>query len=70
MRDEIRGLTLAQPWPWAFPYKDVENRSWAPPKSMLGEWIALHGGRLPGRKITEQQLSKEKFWQVFGKRES
>lgn len=56
MPAEIRGLTLAQPWPWAFPWKDVENRKWAPPDSMLGEWIALHGGRLPGRKMTDEQI--------------
>lgn len=41
----IRALTLAQPWPVAFDLgKDIENREWAPWTSVLGHYIALHGG--------------------------
>lgn len=50
-----RALTLAQPWPWAFPFKNVENRTWQPPKWMLGRYFALHGGALPGPKMTPDE---------------
>jgi hypothetical protein len=40
----MKALTLAQPWAAAFPEKDIENRSWCPPKDFLGEVFALHGG--------------------------
>lgn len=40
----MRGLTIKQPWAWllASGFKDVENRVWAPPQWIRGEWIALH----------------------------
>lgn len=45
--DDIRGLTLKRPWPFAFTIennpKRVENRSWAPPKGT--DWLALHSGK-------------------------
>lgn len=39
-------LTLIQPWATAIVRcgKDVENRPWAPPESMLGRYIAIHAG--------------------------
>ncbi len=47
----MRALTLYRPWtdlitrcPLPFA-KRVENRTWAPPLSVLGETIALHAGR-------------------------
>lgn len=44
----MKALTLAQPWPLAFTVgKRLENRTWEPPRSMIGEWIALHGGKVP-----------------------
>lgn len=59
-RPEIYGLTIAQPWPWAFSLgKRVENRSWAPPRSMLGQKIALHGGRRKSPRTYDFQKGAE-----------
>lgn len=43
----IRGLTLWRPWPWTILHagKRVENRPWKPPRSIIGEYIALHAGK-------------------------
>jgi hypothetical protein len=40
-------LTLRHPWPWAIWIcgKRVENRTWPPPRQMVGKTIALHGGK-------------------------
>lgn len=35
-------LTLWQPWAWA--HKRVENRPWAPPRTVWGDTIAIHAG--------------------------
>lgn len=42
----MKALTLKQPWAWAVACagKDVENRSWRPPDSLLGQRIAIHAG--------------------------
>jgi hypothetical protein len=42
-----RALSFLQPWLWAMMYagKDVENRSWVPPKSIIGTRIALHASK-------------------------
>lgn len=45
---EMRALSLSRPWPFAFVngppelQKRLENRSWAPPRHMIGRRIALH----------------------------
>lgn len=46
-RAEIRGLTLWRPWAWSIVHgsKRVENRPWAPPRSIMGQYIALHAGK-------------------------
>ena len=45
----MRALTLIRPWPWAVFYlgKDVENRTWIPPASLLrrGDMFAIHAGK-------------------------
>lgn len=40
-------LSLWRPWPFAFFHagKRVENRSWRPPKKVLGEWVAMHAAQ-------------------------
>ncbi len=47
---ELRGLTLWRPWPSAFvecdPPKRLENRTWAPPASYAGSYVALHAGKV------------------------
>lgn len=42
----MRALTLWQPWATAVALhgKIVENRTWLPPESLLGERIAIHAG--------------------------
>jgi hypothetical protein len=43
----LRALTLWQPWAWAISsgHKPLENRTWAPGASMLGEWLAITAGK-------------------------
>lgn len=45
--NRLPALTLWRPWPWAIMrgQKDVENRNWAPPKSLLGRYLAIHAGK-------------------------
>lgn len=45
--ERIRGLTLIRPWAWAIACagKDVENRTWEPPRAMVGGWLAIHAGK-------------------------
>jgi hypothetical protein len=47
----MKALTLIQPWATAIACwgKDVENRSWAPPTSLLGQRFAIHAGK--GREL-------------------
>lgn len=44
MADELLALSFLQPWLWAIleGHKPVENRSWKPPRSVVGRRIALH----------------------------
>lgn len=43
----MKALTLWRPWDTAifFLGKPVENRDWPPPASLVGQRIALHGGK-------------------------
>lgn len=49
----MRFLSLSRPWPWAFTTEElpplerklIENRSWMPPISQIGERIALHAAK-------------------------
>lgn len=43
----MKALTVHQPWGWAMFHagKDVENRTWLPPKKLLGELLAIHAGQ-------------------------
>lgn len=45
----MKALTLLNPWAQAIAYwgKDLENRTWAPPESLIGERIAIHAGKMP-----------------------
>lgn len=45
----MRALTLIQPWAWCITHSDkrVENRTWAPPDSLLGQRFAIHAGKHP-----------------------
>lgn len=43
----MKAITLWRPWPYAVMWcgKRVENRSWAPPRSLIGQRIAIHAGK-------------------------
>lgn len=43
----MKALTLKQPWAWAIANagKRIENRTWPPPQSLIGERIAIHAGK-------------------------
>jgi hypothetical protein len=47
----MKVLSLSNPWPWAIFHpdpairKDVENRTWAPPISQIGQMIAIHAAK-------------------------
>lgn len=43
----MHALTLKQPWAWAITNasKRIENRSWCPPDSLVGQRFALHAGQ-------------------------
>jgi hypothetical protein len=48
---EIRGLSLTRPWPFAIvngpkdEQKRIENRSWKPPRRLVGHFLALHAAK-------------------------
>lgn len=63
----MKALTLWRPWPWAIfhaPHnaKRLENRSWRPPRYIIGKPIALHAGKTFDREavpdILELTLTK------------
>lgn len=46
----MKVLTLHACWAWAIAHagKRIENRTWAPPKSAIGQTIAIHAGMTLG----------------------
>jgi len=46
----LHALTMEGPWAWSIFHlgRNVENRSWEPPESFIGQWIAIHAGPLEG----------------------
>lgn len=51
-------LTLHQPWAWAVAHggKRVENRTWHPPRSLLGHHLAIHAAAPPRRKADRETM--------------
>jgi hypothetical protein len=47
IQQPLRALTIHQPWAWfiAQGYKPIENRSWAPPASIVGCHVAIHASK-------------------------
>ena len=43
----LRALTILQPWAWYISHgpKRIENRTWAPPASLRGQYLAIHAGK-------------------------
>lgn len=46
-RDGVKVLSIRQPWAWAilYAFKDIENRTWWPPRSLWGQRIVIHAGK-------------------------
>lgn len=49
----MKALTLHQPWATCIAQhgKRVENRTWAPPPSIIGQRIAIHAGMKLNREV-------------------
>lgn len=49
----MKALTLHQPWATCIAHhgKRVENRTWAPPQSIVGQRIAIHAGMKLDREV-------------------
>lgn len=43
----MKALSIVQPWAWLIisSHKPVENRIWAPPKSLMGQRIVVHASK-------------------------
>jgi hypothetical protein len=57
-------LTLHQPWAWAIAHggKRIENRTWTPPKWIIGQRIAIHAGKTLDKEAAEDLL----YWRGGG----
>lgn len=56
----MRALTLHACWAWAVAHagKDIENRVWKPPSSILGQRIAIHAGANPGASYGQDECAE------------
>ena len=45
----MKALTLKPPWAFCITHlgKRIENRTWKPPQSLIGQRFAIHGGKPP-----------------------
>lgn len=43
----MKALTVRQPWAHAIVHlgKEVENRTWRPPETIIGEYVAIHAAK-------------------------
>jgi hypothetical protein len=59
--NQLLALTVAQPWPWAICElgKRLENRSWTDPRLVPGQWLAIHGGKVPPEGESQRRLEFE-----------
>ena len=58
--EEMRALTLWQPWASWIIYADkrFENRPWRPPRQIIGQRIAIHAGRRFDKSATYHGVQK------------
>jgi len=58
MADLLPALTIHQPWAWCIAHstKRIENRTWAPPQSVFGKFIAIHAGAVPRTKKAHGEI--------------
>lgn len=66
----MKALTLRHPWAFCICHwgKRVENRSWKPPQSLIGQRIAIHGGKMPSD-LAEIKWQFKSLQSKFGKPE-
>lgn len=59
--DRLMALTLDQPWAYvvAAGMKRVENRSWRPPKKLIGRPLVIHAGQRYDR-VAENRILAER----------
>lgn len=52
----MKSLTLYRPWPNAIAHhgKRIENRTWAPPGSIIGQQLAIHAGKKVDKEAVEE----------------
>ena len=57
----MKALTLKHPWAWAICFlgKDIENRRWHPPASLIGRHFAIHGGVIPKSRYDLDDVREE-----------
>lgn len=55
----MNALTLKHPWAVAIRDwgKPVENRTWKPPRSLIGQWFAIHGGVVPKGRARDEAFT-------------
>lgn len=66
-------LTLKHPWAFCICElgKRVENRSYPPPDQLIGNWLAIHGGKVPTSKREVREVLdtarhvRSKFWMDY-----
>jgi hypothetical protein len=58
MSDQRLALTLWPEWAWAIAHrgKDIENRTWEPPRHLIGRWLAIHAGKHIGGRPGDKAL--------------
>ena len=54
----MKALTLTPPWAFCITHlgKRIENRTWKPPQSLIGQRFAIHGGKVPDGLSRRQRL--------------
>lgn len=64
---KLKALTIWPEWAWAIRWlgKDVENRTWHPPKSIIGKRIALHAGKGVGRRFAPNVKGALPYYDVM-----
>ncbi len=62
----MKALTLKQPWPAMFLLEDdpkrIENRDWPAPRALIGQRLALHGGKVPTGRAALDEVRQALDW--------
>lgn len=62
-QEDLRALTLWRPWDECIVMgpKDIENRTWKPPQSIIGKFIAIHAGQKYDKNAAVEMV-EQKLW--------